>query len=1071
MPDERKLMQRTFTRFLASTAQVGLIAATGLVAAAPAHADTTVSTGTTANYNTSAAGNVTIASTGTLTGATGKVVTVDSSNTVTVNSGGTIDAGTATTAASNDIGIAINTGVSTTITNAGTIAVLENFTPTTLNNANTFLNGPISGVSGRYGIYGASGGTITGSISNTGSIVVYGENSAGIEIDSALNGTFSTEGTISVVGDNSFGVKLGSVTGNVTVGGTVTVTGYKAQGYVQAGDVTGALVIDGAIANASSYTDSNAVTLQLQPSRLNTATPVVEIDGNVTGGIVINAPSSSTSSDSNRGTITALGNNPALQIGGATNITIGAATTDNGSYDLGIDGSVSAGTGTSGINTNAIVIGGRGGNVTMAQGMEVYGTVTATTYDANATAIQINAGSTVPTLFNTGTIKAANNAAVIGAGDMIGIQDLSNTLTSITNQGYITATGTTTGRAAAIDLSTSTNNVTITQSYTSTNQTNETNDKAASGYNPDSATSYAGITGNIYTGSGNDTLNITTGTVTGNAYLGAGNNTVALADTAKWTGNIDFGTAGTATMTMTDNSRFNGTLSLNGQPGTLTLTGSARFLGTITGGSSFDVAVNSGTFGASPGAATTSTIHNLTVASGAALRVNIDGSTSTSSLLIANSATFASGAKLSLSVNQLLNISNQTYTVLTANTLTGASGLSAASSLNLPVLFSGTITSDANNVYISLARASAASLGLTPAQTSAYNAIINDASQNTLLQGTLLNIYDTPTLRGRFNEMLPNYAGGSFDIVTRAARTAGRHIDDDSSLFSISNAGAWLEPIVFNGTRTYGSTPGFKTTGGGLSTGFEKVTPVGNVGFSLAWLTGDSKAATFQSVKANEFNFGLFWRKSSGPLYLWAGGNLGRESFKSTRSFNGAYIPSTTATATTNFTYNAAGHWAGWSAGLTVGASYRLPLGEHVSIKPKGVIEYDRLKENGYAETGDTPIALTVAGRTGSQTVATTTLTAQWAAGAWSHEGRPFAVELEAGRRTWLSGNLGTTTGTFETGDTFSIAGDHLPSAWVGGLSIMQGGLDYTWKIGTDVERGTDKGVAYGVRASISIAL
>lgn len=1064
------LMQRKTSQFLASTAQAGLIAAAVLMAAAPAYADTTVSTGTTATYVTSSAGNVTIAGTGTLTGPTGPVVTVDSSSNVTINSGGTISAGTATTAASGDIGISIQAGKTSTITNAGTISVLENFTPTTNGN---FLVGPISGVSGRYGIYGAAGGTITGGISNTGTIAVYGENSAGIQIDSAFSGNINTQGTINVVGDNSYGVKLGNVTGNVTIGGTVTVTGVKAQGYVQSGNVTGAVVIDGAIGNAASYAASSGSTIALDPSKFYSSTPIVEIDGNVTGGIIVNAPTSSTSTDSNRGTINAIGNNPALQIGGATDITIGAGTTDNGSYDLGLDGTVTAtiSDNNNPYNAYAVVIGGKGGNVTMSQGIEVYGTVTAATISASATAIQINAGSTVPTLLNTGTIKAANNTSGIGNGDLIGVQDLSNTLTSITNQGYITVTGTTNGRAAAIDLSTSTKNVTITQSYTSTNQTSETTDKAASGYNPDTAASYAGMTGNIYTGSGNDTLDIQSGYVNGNAFLGAGNNTVKLADTTKWTGNIDFGTGGTATMTMADNSRFYGTLSVNNEAGTLTLAGSSKFLGSVTGGSSLDVAVNGGTFGA--GAATSSTIHNLTVASGGALQVFINGTTSTSSLLTANSATFASGAKLSLQVNQLLNISNQKYTVLTAGTLTGASGLSSASSLNLPVLFAGTITSDANNVYVTLSRASASSLGLTAAQTSAYTAIVNDAAANTNLQSTLLGIYDTPTLRGRFNELLPNYAGGAFDIVSRAARTAGRHIDDDSTLFSISNAGAWLEPIVFNGTRTYGATPGFKTSGGGISTGFEKVTAIGNVGFSLAWLTGSAKAGTFQNTKASEFNLGLFWRKASGPLYVWAQGNVGRESFKSTRTFNGTVTSTGTGGAvnTANFAYNAAGHWAGWSAGLTAGVSYKLPLGEHFSIKPKGVIEYDHLKENGYIESGDTPIALTIAGRTSSQTTATTTLTAAWASGPATHEGRPFAVELEAGRRTWVSGNLGTTTGTFETGDTFSIAGDHLPSAWVGGLSILQGGLDYTWKIGTDVERGTDKGVAYGVRASISIAL
>jgi hypothetical protein len=1066
LPDDRMLMQRQFSQFLASTAPVALGVAVGLMAAAPAYADTTVNSGTTATYATSTAGNVTVSGTGTLTGASGAVITVDSSNTATVNSGGTLYAGTASSPLTGNIGILANPGVTTTLTNAGTISVLENFTPQTINGTVVFT--ALSGVSNRYGIYGAAGGTLNAAISNTGAINVVGENSAGIQIDSTLNGSLNTQGTITVLGDNSYGVKLANVTGNVTIGGTVTVTGSAAQGYLQAGNVTGQIVIDGAISNSTSYTDSSGTALTLSLAKLNTGTPIVEIDGSVTGGILVNAPTSSTSSDTNRGSISSYGNNPALQIGGASAITIGAGTTDNGTYALGIDGSVTATASQSDTNAYAVVIGKAGGGaVTLTNGMEVYGTVSATTQNASATAMLINSNATVASILNTGTIKAVSNGQ--STGNIYAIQDLSGTVSTLTNQGYITASGTTSGTTAAIDLSKNTTGVTLTQSYTSTNLTNESTDQSTAGYNAYTATEYAGITGDILLGTGNNTINIESGTVNGNAVFGAGgSNTVDMADTTRWVGNITFGAGGTQTMAMSNYAQFNGNLELSNDAGSLTINNSAIFLGSIYDGSNFNVVVNGGTFGAN--AATTSTLKSLTVASGAALRVFVDPSTGTASSLSAQSATFASGAKISVTVNSLATTSKQ-YDVLTATTLSGASALTT-SSLSLPSLFVGSISTDATNIYVTVAPATAAQLGLTAAQTAAYGAIINDAAANANIQNTLLQIYDTPTLRGRFNEMLPNYSGGTFDVVSRATRLANKHFDDDTTMFSISDSSAWLEPIVFSGTRAFGDTAGFKTTGGGLSAGYEKVTPVGNVGFQLAWLTGDAKAGTYQSVKASAFELGLFWRKSSGPLYIWAGGNLGRESFNSTRTFYGTYTTSTpSAVTTTNFTYSAAGHWAGWSAALTAGASYTVPLGDHFSLRPRGVVEYDHLKENAYSEGGDAAIALSVAGRTNSETTATTTLAAKWSSGPSTHEGRPFAVELEAGRRSWLAGNIGTTTATFATGDTFSIDGGHLPSAWISQLSIMQGGLDYTWKIGTDIERGADKGVAYGVRASISIAL
>lgn len=256
-------VQRLISQFLATSAPVALAA---LAFATPALADTTISTGTTGTYKTSTAGNVTIASTGTLTGASGPVITVDSNSNVTINGGGILNAGTATAAANGQIGVLMNPGVTTTIVNTGTISALENFTPTNINNG--YLLSAISGVSGRYGIYGAAGTTINGTITNngattvgsttyTGTITIYGENSAGIQIDGDLKGSLNNQGAISVVGDHSYGVKLNTVTGTVKPGGTITVTGAGAQGYVQSGAVTGSIVIDGAITNATSYTNSN----------------------------------------------------------------------------------------------------------------------------------------------------------------------------------------------------------------------------------------------------------------------------------------------------------------------------------------------------------------------------------------------------------------------------------------------------------------------------------------------------------------------------------------------------------------------------------------------------------------------------------------------------------------------------------------------------------------------------------------------------------------------------------------------------------------------------------------------
>ena len=136
----------------------------------------------------------------------------------------------------------------------------------------------------------------------------------------------------------------------------------------------------------------------------------------------------------------------------------------------------------------------------------------------------------------------------------------------------------------------------------------------------------------------------------------------------------------------------------------LTLADNSRWLGTVTGGSQLAVTVNGGTFGAN--AATTTTIGSLNVGANGTLRVYVDGAAGTSSRLIADTATFASGAKVSATVSSLSKAEG-TFTVLSAGTLTGAATIDA-SQLNMPVLYNGTLAAVGNDLQLTIARKTAA---------------------------------------------------------------------------------------------------------------------------------------------------------------------------------------------------------------------------------------------------------------------------------------------------------------------------------------------------------------------------
>src|SRR4051812_38811209 len=101
-----------------------------LVCASAAYAETKISTATTAPVRTStlasgAADNLNIETAGSIAPTTsGAAVTIDSNNTVANNGAITFNG------VSNATGIQVNGVVTTTLTNAGTISIVEDFTPT-----------------------------------------------------------------------------------------------------------------------------------------------------------------------------------------------------------------------------------------------------------------------------------------------------------------------------------------------------------------------------------------------------------------------------------------------------------------------------------------------------------------------------------------------------------------------------------------------------------------------------------------------------------------------------------------------------------------------------------------------------------------------------------------------------------------------------------------------------------------------------------------------------------------------------------------------------------------------------
>jgi hypothetical protein len=486
----------------------------------------------------------------------------------------------------------------------------------------------------------------------------------------------------------------------------------------------------------------------------------------------------------------------------------------------------------------------------------------------------------------------------------------------------------------------------------------------------------------------------------------------------------------------------------------------AKFLATgVTGGSKIDVTVNGGSFGAA--AAANIAVRSLTVNSGGTLTAYIDGTTGTSSTIQAGTATFASGAKVAATISSLTNAAG-TYQILTAQTLNGNPTFDSTTTV-LPVLFKGSVTEQANNLVLTIARKTAADLGLTSSEASGYDAIYANALVNSGLATSLLQVADVPTLQGQMDALLPDHAGATFDFVSRGDRLVTRHLTDNSSIYDISDVGGWIEPVYFRGSKDTTGTAGYDLDGYGVSAGIERKLGGGRIGVTFNWLGGKIHDGTWDDISASSYGLGAFWRISKGPIYAFAKIGANRVSFDSTRTFTGAVDAAA-------LTYTAAGHWSGWAVSGSGGASYQFNLGSTFSLKPMVIVDYLRLKENSYAETGDSEILLTVDGRTSDSLSATTTVTAGWSMGEVTRDNRPLTIELEGGRRNQISGNLGSTTASFSGGNPFTITPDSLSGGWLGEARLLIGGMDYTWQLAARADQIEGK-ADLSARISLSLAM
>lgn len=1034
------------------------------LAAGAAYGQTTISGSTTTPVATATAGDVNVTSTGTINAATATpLITLNSNNVVILD--GSLVANN-TDGATGILILGGNTG--SVVSTTGAITIGEDYTATDTVNGDGVVEAPFATGTGKYGLRLIGPSAFTGNLGlGGGGITVKGNNSFGISLEAPLNGQLQVLEPVTLLGDNSTAIRvLQPVTGFVAVSGVISATGAGARG-VDLESSAGSLRLYSSVVSTAYSTTARTTTtetlskIQTTPLDVQQGGSAVTVAGSLANGFLVGAAPTSTVAGSladldgdgvadgveGTGSITTYGAAPAVMVGASGQaITLGAVGSGDTGYGMIIRGSILGSGVYDGVTATGLQI-GAGGSVNVAGGVLLTGTVTASSYEADATAVHVLSGTTIPVWRSVGGLSATVNdsslttgygggsaqALVVDAGATLSglvvgglgtitasgigntgsvgaVVDRSGTLSSVLNQGVITAARTltdatmpVTGSTIALDLRANTSGVTLVQQV-----------------DPVTSQAYGSTAGTTDTAA--NTLTPATPKIVGDVFLGSGPNVVDLE-----AGSVE------------------GALDLGGAASSLTLNGGATYYGALTySGSNLALAVNSGSL--TERVAATLKLSSLTLGSSGVLNLAVDPLNNNASLLqVSGAANVANGAKIGVELLSALR-GTQSFTLITSPMLNVASSdadLLAASSF----LVNASLHADdaAGTVTVTLSPRTAAELGLSASEGGALSSVIDGAARDTEVSAALFASSDATSFNKLYRQLLPEHGDGLFHAVDQATRAVADLATDHQDLLKLGTgeSGLWMEQFLLGSREDANVGAGSQTGGFGLAGGATTSdSALGAFGATLAYvnatstdpdLTGDS------SLSFSQFEGGVNWRAGwrglefgarGGASYIW--GVTRRQFVADATDFTSAVSRSTKGT------------WHAWTADARASVAYRMDFGK-LFVQPQAVLDYIRLDQDAYTERfGGDGVNLTV----GPRSANAASITGSVLFGGKLGQTGAVRPTFEVGVRDVFSGDAGTVNAAFAAGGN-SFALSSTPITGAGGLAKV--GLKYAGSF-VDVE-------------------
>jgi len=953
------------TRFSLAGLAIALVGAAAEKAAAD---NLTIPKATTTPVRTSqpaggTPGDVTIAASGSITVTAGQTaVTVDSDNDVS-------NVGTITSNDANDVlGMLLQGGFAgpQVISNSGSINLVETAAQTDTDGDGN-LDGPVATGANRHAIRLQAGAAFNGSVQNSGSIFVEGNNSSGIRLDAQLIGNLqASSGQIVVNGTNSTGIHVNAgMTGDAVIGGSLVGRGEGARGLVvENGAINGRLIIGGAI-STTGYNNTLRPATQAQldaldPDDLLQGGSAALIRSSVSGGILVRGvgveddtdddgdgltEAAGDTDDDAGGAVRSFGAAPALHIQSqASAINIGPTSTG---WGLHLRGLVEGGGVYNGVTSTAVRTDGQAGaGVTIANGILADNRIVSNAYEANAYGIYVGGYTTTPTIINRGSIETtsiseaartaygiyiAPNASVASIdnrgtintyvqgeiGTAAAITDQSNTLTSLTNSGVILATlvptdsnlnddiePVATGPAIAVDASTNTVGLTLNQIADTPFTDDDSVDDDAS------VRPAPSITGAVRLGAGADTVNLLAGSLVGDLSFGAGADALTINNGATFSGRL---------------SDADGALTINVINGDLLAQG-----GTVN--------ITSASFGANSelGVLMSSTPANAT-------RIIASGTVS-----------FAAGAIVTPLIPAGLPVAGS-HIFLTANggLIGGANvervvtGSSAPFVYNLEVEIAPGAPNSLQAIY---ALKSPAELGLTANEGAAFLPIIAALRSNDGASTALAGLLTQAEFADAYDDLLPSFSSGAAELAATAiqqAQGAASNRLATTRLHGLDEVSVWVQEIGYALNREAPTANGqsFEGQGFGLAIGIDGPLENGAMfGLSTAFVTSEVEeegrpdgelSATFGQINA-------YLGTALGAIDLDLVGGVGAGRMNARRFVE----------IGPNFSAQTEAEWWAYEGHLAARAAAPMALTPWFIVTPQAALTYVAMQEDGYAEEG-----------------------------------------------------------------------------------------------------------------------